>query len=81
MGIFPDFLFSKKKVSQRKRTKGETGVIRRTKAELLSLLTNPFPFGIPLTPFGKGGLVRQGVFLFKVSAVGDVGEGRFVSAL
>ena len=36
---------------QRNHAKGETGVIRRTKAELLSLLINPFPFGIPLTPF------------------------------
>ncbi len=55
-------------------------MIRRTKDKLLSLLTNPFPFGIPLPPFAKGGLVRQGEFLFKLGAVEDVGEGRFLGA-
>jgi hypothetical protein len=53
MVIFPHFFARAKKRSQRKHAKGETGVIRRTKAELLSLLINPFPFGIPLTPCVK----------------------------
>ena len=53
MVFFSHFFARAKKRSQRNHAKGEIGVIRRTKAELLSLLINPFPFGIPLTPFGK----------------------------
>jgi hypothetical protein len=57
--IFPHFFARAKKRSQRKHAKGEIGVIRRTKAELLSLLINPFPFGIPLTPSWQNGVAQS----------------------
>ena len=52
-------------------------MIRRTKAQLLSLLINPFPFGIPMTPSAKRGLLNLSRFYAAgqncfVSLVGDV---------
>jgi len=57
--FFPHFFARAKKRSQRKHAKGEIGVIRRTKAELLSLLINPYPFGIPLTPSWQNGVAQS----------------------
>ena len=81
MVIFPHFFARAKKRSQRNHTKGETGVMRRTKAKLLSLLINPFPFGIPLTPMGQDLLahpimiLRAGQNCF-AGLIGDVGRNR-----
>jgi len=66
---------------QRNHAKGETGVIRRTKAQLLSLLINPFPFGILLTPSVKRGLLNLSRFYAAgqncfACLVGDVGRKR-----
>jgi len=55
--------------------------MRRTKAKLLSLLINPFPFGIPLTPMGQDLLahpimiLRAGQNCF-AGLIGDVGRNR-----